>query len=77
VKGEMPNLLHLYGICFVDLVADAGTVHTLKTMICLLTNPHYPVQPIALALWENTNFSADDNEALLLSFSHLSEGLQL
>jgi hypothetical protein len=52
-------------------------MHSLKTIVHLLTNPHYPIQLIVLGLRENTNFSADDYSALLLSFSHLSMGLPL
>jgi hypothetical protein len=35
-------MAQLHKIHFRNLVADAETVHTLKTMVCLLTDPHYP-----------------------------------
>jgi hypothetical protein len=53
-------IVQLSKVRFANLVVDAGTVHSLKTIVCRLTNPHYPIQPLLLALRENTNFTADD-----------------
>jgi hypothetical protein len=43
-----------------NLVVDAGTAHALKSIVCVLTNPHYPIPPVLLALRENTHFKGDD-----------------
>jgi hypothetical protein len=56
-------MAQLHEIQFANLVVNGGIVHSLKTIVCLLTNPHYPIQPILLALRANTNFSADDDAA--------------
>jgi hypothetical protein len=53
-------------IRFANLVVDAGTVHSLKTIVRLLTDPHYPIQPVLLTLRENTNFAPDDCATLFV-----------
>lgn len=45
---------------FVDLVVEAETVHLLKTIPCLLTNPHCLSSPVLLDLWENRSFNKQD-----------------
>jgi hypothetical protein len=64
----------LQEIRFVNLVIDAGTVHTLKTIVCLLTNPYLVTQPVLLSLRENTNFTADDYAILFVELFSLLEG---
>jgi hypothetical protein len=54
----------LHQIRFAYLVLDAGTVDSLKNIVCLLKHLHYPIQPIRLALRENMNFSANDSADL-------------
>jgi hypothetical protein len=59
---------------FVNLVVDAGAVYTLKTIVCLLTNPYLVAQPILLSLRENANFTADDYAVLFVElFSRFEE----
>lgn len=68
-------MFELGEIRYANLVVDAGTAHSLKTIVCLLTNPHSAIAPVLLALRENTNFTADDYSALfveLLSMGELS-----
>jgi hypothetical protein len=57
---------HLKSIQFVNLIVDAGTVHSLKSIPCLLTNPHYAGSPVLLELHENSNFTAEEYEQLFL-----------
>jgi hypothetical protein len=68
------GMAQLHEIRFANLVVNAGTVHSLKTIVCFLTNPHYPIQPIVLALRENSNFSADDCAVLCVDFVSSLEG---
>jgi hypothetical protein len=49
---------------FVNLVIDAGMVHHLKTIPCLLTNPFHLKSPVLLALRENQNFTKHDYACL-------------
>jgi hypothetical protein len=49
---------------FVNLVVDAGTVHHLKTIPCLLANPHKLDSPVLLSLRENTNFTKEQYSEL-------------
>jgi hypothetical protein len=59
---------------FANFVVDAGTVHSLKTIVCLLTNPHYPIQPVLFALREDPNFTADDYAVLFVElFSSIEQ----
>jgi hypothetical protein len=53
---------------FGNLIVDARTVHTLKTNRCLLTNPHYQIEPIVPALEQNVNWRADDSMVLFVEF---------
>jgi hypothetical protein len=64
-------------ISFANFVVDAGIVHSLKTIVCFLTNSLHSIQHIVPALRKNRNFSADDYAALLLGPSHLLRGLRL
>jgi hypothetical protein len=57
------TIAQLHEIHFANLVVDSGRVHGLKITVCLLTNPHYPIQPVVFAFGENMNFSADDRVA--------------
>jgi hypothetical protein len=56
------TISHRHEICFPNLVVKAGTVPILKFIVCLLINRHYLLQPIVLALHENTNFWPNDYE---------------
>jgi hypothetical protein len=55
---------------FVDLVVEAETVHLLKTIPCLLTNPHCLSSPRLLDLRENRNFNMQDYAELLGDLVH-------
>jgi hypothetical protein len=67
-------IVQLSEVRFANLVVDAGTMHTLKTIVCLLTNQHYPIQRVLLALRENTNFTADDYVTLFVElFSSIEQ----
>jgi hypothetical protein len=50
----------LEDVHFVNLVLDSGTVYSLKSIPCLLTNPYHIESPILLDLRENTNFTKQD-----------------
>jgi hypothetical protein len=54
-------------IRFVNLVADAGTVHKLKSIPCLLSNPHCADPPVLLELFENTNFTKQQYQELFIT----------
>jgi hypothetical protein len=59
---------------FANHVVDAGTVHSLKMIICLLTNPRYPIQPVLFALRENISFTADNYAILFVElFSSIEQ----
>jgi hypothetical protein len=45
---------------FSNLIVDAGTFYHMKSIPCLLTNPHVAEQPVLLALRENRNFTIQD-----------------
>jgi hypothetical protein len=61
-------------IRFVNLVVDAGTVHSLKSIPCLLTNPHYAGFSVLLELHENSNFTAEEYQEL---FANLFRTIEL
>jgi hypothetical protein len=56
-----------------DLTVDAGTVHHLKTIPCLLSNPCHMDEPVLLTLREHESF-ANQNYARL--FQKLIEIVQ-
>jgi hypothetical protein len=67
-------IVQLSEVSFANLVVDGGTVHSLKTIACLLTNPYYPSQPVPLTLRENTNFTVDDYATLFVGlFSSIEQ----
>jgi hypothetical protein len=66
-------MVYLSEVRFANLVVDAKTVHSLKTIACLLSNPHYPSQTVVFALRENTNFTIDAYATL---FAELSSCLE-
>jgi hypothetical protein len=70
-------MARLHEIRFANLVVDTGPVHSLQTIVSLLTNPHCPIQPIVLALRKNTNFSTDDYTALFVELFSFLEGSRL
>jgi hypothetical protein len=76
VKLTQP-MVQLSEVCFANLVVDAGTVHSLKTIVSLFTNPHCPIQPVVHALREKTNFTTDDYATLSLNFSHVLNTIRL
>jgi hypothetical protein len=43
----------------VNLVVDAGTVHHMKTIPCLISNPYCPDPPVLLTLRENADFTTE------------------
>jgi hypothetical protein len=45
---------------FVNLIVHAGTVHSLKSIVCLVTNPHAIEPPVLRSLRENQNFTVQD-----------------
>jgi hypothetical protein len=53
-------------IRFANLVVDTGTVHSLKINVSLLTDSHYPIQPVVLTLRENANFTTDEHATLFV-----------
>jgi hypothetical protein len=60
-------------IRFANHVADARTIHSLKTIVSLLTSPHSAILPLLLSSQENTNFNTDDYAALFVQLlSNLS-----
>jgi hypothetical protein len=69
--------IQLSEIRFANLVVDAGTVHSLKTIVCLLANPHHPIRPVLLALRENTNFTADDYATPFVELFHQLNSIRL
>jgi hypothetical protein len=38
----------LHEVHFVNLILDAGTIHSLKSIACLITNPHAIEPPVFL-----------------------------
>jgi hypothetical protein len=50
----------LHEVHFVNLIVDPGTVHSLKSIVCLVTNPHAIEPPILLSLRESPHFTAHD-----------------
>jgi hypothetical protein len=50
----------LRDVHFVNLIVDAGTVHSLKSIVCLVTNPHAIEPPVLLSLRENQIFTVQD-----------------
>jgi hypothetical protein len=76
-EGEMANAIPATGetkfaqaaeqqwaIRFVNLVIEPETVHSLKTILCLLTSSHSAIPPVLLLLRENMNLNADDSTGL-------------
>jgi hypothetical protein len=49
---------------FVNLGVNAGMVHHMKTIPCLISNPYYPDPPVLLTLRENAHFSAEQYSEL-------------
>jgi hypothetical protein len=60
------EMVRLSDVRFANFVVDPGTVHNLKTLDYLLTNRHYLIQPVVLALRENTNFATNDYATLFV-----------
>jgi hypothetical protein len=44
----------------VNLIVDAGTFHSLKSIVCLVTNPHAIEPDVLLSLREDQNFTVHD-----------------
>jgi hypothetical protein len=59
-------MVRLPDVRFANFVVDPGTMHNLKTLDYLLTNRHSLIQPVVLALRENTNFATDDYATLFV-----------
>jgi hypothetical protein len=57
----------LLRIRFVNLVVDAGKVHTLKSVVCLLSNPHSVDPPVLLELYENLDASKSAYQELFMT----------
>jgi hypothetical protein len=64
---------------FVNLVVDAGTVHQMKTIPCLISNPYCPDPPVLLTLRENADFTTEQSSELFTELSTIvdSAGLLL
>jgi hypothetical protein len=56
-KKFRASLDELVDVKFVNIVVDAGMVHQLKTIVCLLSSPHVSAQPVLLDLRENRSMS--------------------
>jgi hypothetical protein len=53
------SMIRLQELCFVNLIVDAGQIHQMKMIPCILTNPYCADPPVILALHENSNLTMD------------------
>jgi hypothetical protein len=70
-------LNELVDVKFVNLVVDAGTVHQLRSIVCLLSSPYVSAQPILLDLRENHGMTKPEYRELFCQLVDQAEEAHL